>query len=215
MMRTSSLAAVVALRKTAKKPCVTSTISWPRCPRRSTRKRPKTASRTTITSSCVVTAATVAIATIAIPVMIAAIAVTVACVAVIATTPMMIVAMMIAIIVAIAMTVIAAAKSRRRIWCRWPASSTCSTPTLLCALPATCPARTTCTFPWARSRSTACARAMPCMVRFAPRVKATAATSARSSCRCRPSIPSTAKALKKRSTVRSSPSSRRCTRRSV
>lgn len=47
------------------------------------------------------------------------------------------------------------------------------------------------------------------------RVKATAATSARSSCRCRPSIPSTAKALKKRSTVRSSPSSRRCTRRSV
>lgn len=30
MMRTSSLAAVVALRKTAKKPCVTSTISWPR-----------------------------------------------------------------------------------------------------------------------------------------------------------------------------------------
>ena len=58
-------------------------------------------------------------------------------------------------------------------------------------------------------------KAMPCMVRFAPRVKATAATSVRSSCRCRPSIPSTAKALKKRSTVRSSPSSRRCTRRSV
>ena len=84
------------------------------------------------------------------------------------------------------------ATSRRKISCRSPASSTCSTPTRSCVRPAICRDRTTCTSPWARSRSMGCARVMPCTVPSVPRVRATAATSVRSSCRCSPSTPSTA-----------------------
>ena len=142
------------------------TTSSPLCPTRSMRTRARTMSSPAAT-------ATAATGTTTPRAMIAASA---ACAAVTARTP----------------RIARSSSVRRRSWCRSRALWTYWTPTRSCAPPATCRDRTTCTCRWGRSRSTACARATPCTARSARRVRGSAATSVRSSCRCRRSTRSTA-----------------------